>query len=54
VSRKATIAMREEELIFIGMAPPDPLHPDADPRLAEAAVKRRRKLLQAEHEQAYR
>ena len=38
VSRKATRAMRIEELVFIGMAPPDELSAENDPRITAAEV----------------
>lgn len=40
-SRKKTDAMRAEELIFIGMAPPPPKLKEEDPLLKEAEVKKR-------------
>ena len=45
-SRKATDVMRAEELVFIGMMPPPAKRPEEDPIVTEAAVKRRRKLVQ--------
>jgi len=53
-SRKATELMRAEELIFIGMAPPPPHSKEVDPLLKEKEVKKRRKLIQAQHEEEYR
>ena len=54
ISRKQTRAMRAEELVFIGMAPPPDKPPEEDPKLKEQEVKARRKLIQAQHEQEYR
>ena len=36
ISRKQTRAMRAEELVFIGMAPPPDLAPEDDPQVKEA------------------
>ena len=54
ISRKRTAEMRAEELVFIGMAPPEPKGPDEDPKRQEVKIKERRKLIQAQHEQEYR
>ena len=54
ITRKKTDIMRAEELIFIGMAPPPPLPKEKDPLVREADVKKRRKLIQAQHEEEYR
>ena len=54
ISRKQTRAMRAEELVFIGMAPPPDKTDEDNPRLKEVEVKGRRKLIQAQHEQEYR
>ena len=45
---------RAEELVFIGMAPPPAKVKEEDPLVKEAEVKRRRKLIQAQHEDEYR
>jgi len=54
ISRKKTDVMRAEELVFIGMAPPPPKSKEEDPLIKEAEIKRRRKLIQAQHEDEYR
>lgn len=45
---------RAEELVFIGMAPPPAKEKEEDPLVKEAAVMKRRKLIQAQHEDEYR
>jgi len=54
ICRKKTDIMRAEELIFIGMAPPPPHPKEKDPLVREQDVKKRRKLIQAQHEEEYR
>ena len=54
ISRKKTQEMRAEELVFIGMAPPEPKPPEEDPKRHALEVKKRRKMIQAQHEQEYR
>ena len=54
ITRKKTDIIRAEEHIFIGMAPPPPLPKEKDPLVREADVKKRRKLIQAQHEEEYR
>lgn len=53
-SRRATALMRDEELVFIGMAPPPPFPKEGDPRLRERQTKARRKQMQMQHEAEYR
>ncbi len=53
-SRKQTDIMRQEELVFIGMMPPPAKTAENDPTVHEVAVKKRRKLIQAQHEEEYR
>jgi hypothetical protein len=53
-SRRATVAMRAEELVFISMAPSEPKPLEKDPKIKELEIKKRRKLIQAQHEQELR
>lgn len=53
LARRQTKKEREQELIFLGMAPPPPKAPEDDPVIVAEKTKAKRKLLQEKHMKAF-